>query len=123
VGDFADPQSGVSSRPVKSGEEGVTVTCRVAPTGSGFAVNATITSGGTTLEVSGDVDASGNTANGKMTLGSWQSTMTKLDTSGNAQFGIAAGRYWALFSTKATSTTSETCDIFGEIRVENCAQN
>ena len=124
VGQFADA---TAHRPVKNGEtedgESVTVACRVAPTGAGFAVNLTITKGTTAIAISDDVDASGasTTANMNVTSGAtWSSASCKLDASG-IQMGVAAGRYWAMVTCMgATSSSGETCDIFAQVRVENC---
>lgn len=127
VGQFAEA---TAHRPVKNGEtedgESVTVACRVAPNGAGFAVNLTIAKGTTSLAISDDVDDSGGstTANMNVTSGAtWSSASCKLDASG-VQMGVANGRYWAMVTCMgATSTTGETCDIFGQVRVENCTQD
>jgi hypothetical protein len=126
VGQFADA---TAHRPVKSGEsdddgQAVTVACRIAPNGTDFAVNVSIAKGTTTLAIEDDVDAKGGSITAKVDLrgggASWSSASCTLDATG-VQMGIAPGRYWAMVTCMgATSAGGETCDIFGEIRVENC---
>ena len=81
---------------------------------------------GTTMSLttSATVDAQGGTTAGKLELkgngAEWSSSSCKLDATG-VQMGVAAGRYWATFACMgATSGTGETCDIFGQLRIENC---
>lgn len=126
VGQFADA---TAHRPVKSGEadddgESVSVACRIAPNGGDFAVNLTITKGPTTLAIQDDVDGQGGSTTARVDLSgggaSWSSASCKLDATG-LQMGVAAGRYWAMVTCMgAASTGGDTCDIFGEVRVENC---
>lgn len=125
IGQFADA---TAHRPVKNGEvedgETANVACRVAPNGTGFAVEATIGLGTTTLTLRSDVDATGGSTDAKLNLvgggATWSSATCTLDATG-VQMGVAAGRYWALVSCGgATSATGDTCDLFGQVRVENC---
>ena len=127
IGAFADA---TAHRPVKNGEvengETANVACRVAPNGNGFAVEMTVGLGTTTLTVRSDVDASGGSSAAKLNLvgggATWSSTTCTLDATG-VQMGVAAGRYWAMLSCAgATSASGDTCDIFGQVRVENCTQ-
>lgn len=128
VGQFADA---TAHRPVISGEadddgQSVSMACRIAPNGTDFAVNLTITKGTTTLAIEDGVDARGGSITAKVDLSgggaSWSSASCTLDATG-LQMGIAAGRYWATVTCMgATSAGGETCDIFGEVRVENCTQ-
>lgn len=128
LGQFSDgsPPAAVL---VKNGDpkEGglVDVTCRVKDTGNGFDVSlyAADDSG---LSIAAAVDAVGNGAAGKMTFktttGAWQSETCTLDASGPFM-GVAAGRYWGMFAcTSAKSSNGGACDVFGEVRFENCAQ-
>jgi hypothetical protein len=127
LGAFADA---TAHRPVKSGEtengETANVACRVAPNGSDFAVEMTLGLGGTTVTIRSDVDATGGSHAAKLNLVSgaatWASETCTLDATG-VQMGVAAGHYWAMVSCMgATSAGGETCDIFGQVRVENCTQ-
>jgi len=134
IGDFGDPGAGKLPRPVKNGatEDGgtVSVTCRVAPNGSGgFELDATTSYGGTTLTVKATLDMQGKTTAGKLNLAkvggaSWSNVTCSFDPSSSPSMGVAAGRYWALMSCgQSVSTNADTCDIFGQIRFENCTQS
>lgn len=127
LGAFADA---TAHRPVKNGaeENGETanVACRVAPAGAGFAVEMTIGLGTTTLTIRSDVDGTGGSTAAKLDLvgggATWTSDTCTLDATG-VQMGVAAGRYWAIVSCGgATSSAGDTCDLFGQVRVENCTQ-
>lgn len=133
VGDFGDQTKGVPPAPVASGAtaggEVVTVTCRVAPSAGGFELQATIAlANDATLSLQGTLDADGKTAAANLVLekGStkWTSTTCTTAPSAVGPFGgVAAGRSWTLFTCGgATSNDAATCDIFGQIRVENCRE-
>jgi len=128
VGEFGDGSK--PARPVRDGEQDganrVSVTCRVRPSGANFEVEANIaTAGDTTFTLLATVDAQGKSAAGAMTLKKttqWTHPTCDLAIL-TPQQGVAAGRYWAHI-TCASSVTDPpaTCDIFGELRIENCAQ-
>jgi len=127
VGDFADA---TAHRPVKDGDteagQTVHVDCRVAPDADKFELTVVITMGTSSVNLEGSLDAQGGTTSGKLLLkgngAEWTATSCKLDATG-VQMGVAAGRYWAMVSCAgATSANADTCDIFGQLRVENCAQ-
>lgn len=118
-----------AARVVKNGttDDGGTVgvSCRVASTGGGFAVSADISTS-SSFQIEGSVDASGKTSAGKLTFKTaaraWQAETCTFDTSGPFM-GVAAGRYWGRVSCAgAKATTGESCDLFAEVRVEDCAQ-
>lgn len=129
IGDFGD--AGTVARPVPNGTREdatvVAVNCRVVPASGGYTIYATIGRSGTTFELEANVDSNGATTNGGVSLigpaGTWQSeTCTLSQTS--PEMGVGSGRYWAAFSCPAsTSTPNVTCDLFGEVRVENCTTN
>jgi len=131
VGDFGDASMGISPTPLENGERQagkvVTIQCRVAPDGSGYAVEGSVAvEGGIALSLRGAVDAAGKGSatafSLKKTVG-WSSTSCTLDTTLQPQAGVAPGRVWAMVSCGgAKSDTGGTCDIFGEIRLENCTQ-
>lgn len=126
IGTFGD--AGVEPKPVPNGTREdatvVAVNCRVIPANGGYSVYATVGRSGTTFELEANVDSNGATTAGGVSLigpaGTWQSeTCTLSQTS--PQMGVTTGRYWAVFSCPAsTSTPNVTCDLFGEVRVENC---
>lgn len=127
LGEFGE----TGNRPVQNGavESGATanVACRVASNGGSFAVEVTIGLGTTTLTVRSDVDSAGASSAAKMNLvgngATWSSDTCKLEAA-TALMGVASGRYWAMLSCPgATSASGDTCDIFGQVRVENCTQN
>lgn len=130
IGDFPDTERGAPSRPVRHGsdEQGlaVTVECRVARRAAGeFELTSQMTLGSKTLNVEGVLDASGATTAGKMLLKddatTWTAATCRFDAAADPSMGVAAGRYWALLScTGATAATGETCDVSGQIRLENC---
>jgi hypothetical protein len=130
VGEFGDPTTMSPSRPVKDGaQEGgktVKVECRVVPSAGGFDVEVNVsTVGDTTLSLRATVDSQARSNAGKMTLkktDTWSSATCKLETLTPSQ-GVAAGRFWTHVTCMgAVSETAAMCDIFGEVRVENCAQ-
>ena len=130
LGDFPDVAGGTKARPVVSGDvEGgnaVSVACRVVAAGSGFSLEATIAiAGDATLTLRATTDAQARTTAGRMTLrktAAWSSTSCTFDAAAlSPSGGVANGRYWALVTCGgATSDIGATCDIFGQIRVENC---
>jgi hypothetical protein len=132
VGDFGDQATGVPPTPVDDGAvdggRTVAVTCKVAPSaGGGFDLEANVaTVGDTTLTIRAAVDAQGKTKAGNMTLkktSTWSSASCDLDATALPQGAVAGGRYWALVACGgSTSDTGATCDISGQLRVENCAQ-
>lgn len=132
VGDFGDSTMGVAPKPVENGDvvsgRVVTITCRVAAAAAGgFELEANVTTAGdTTLTIRGTLDAQGKTKAGIMTLkktSTWSSSSCVLDPTALPQGAVAPGRYWtSLACGGSTSDTAAMCDIFGELRVENCAQ-
>lgn len=128
IGDFGSADAGTLPKPVPNGTREdatvVAVNCRVIPASGGFSVYATVGRSGTTFELEANVDSNGATTAGGVSLigpaGTWQSeTCTLSQTS--PEMGVGTGRYWGVFSCPAsTSTPNVTCDLFGEIRVENC---
>jgi hypothetical protein len=130
VGQFSNASPEVA-RAVKNGEteegQAVSVSCRVAPSGSDFAVEVAITVGSSSLAIEDGVDSKGQSLTAKVDMTSggktWSSASCKLEASGTFH-GIAAGRYWAIVTcTDATSHSGDTCTFGGELRVENCTQN
>jgi hypothetical protein len=130
IGAFGNPaaEPPVPSTAVPNGtkEEAtvVAVFCKVAPKAGGFAVYATVGRSGTTFELEADVDAQGASTAAGVTLigpnGTWSSETCTLTQTG-PQMGVANGRYWATFSCPgATSTENVSCDLSGEVRLENC---
>jgi len=110
------------------GDGQLSFNCRVATTTGGFDANANVQVTGTNaggLLFSGSPSTAGASNSGTVSItvqGQTYSASTCVLTSGAGQ-GIAAGRYWAnLTCTGATSqATQHTCDIEGQIRIENCA--
>lgn len=126
VGQFGNAETGTPANPIANGSS-VSVTCRVAPNGSSFAVSTTIVAGTTTFGMTAQVDASGAASNGKLELKddaeNWTSSACTL-TATSAQMGVAPGRFWTTFSCPdATSNGSAPCAVSGELRIENCAQD
>jgi hypothetical protein len=131
IGDFGDVAMGIAPTPVENGDrlagKVVTIQCRVARDGSGYALEGNVAvDGDVTLALRGALDNAGKgnvTAFSlKKTVG-WTSTSCTLDTTVRPGAGAAAGRIWAMVSCGgARSEAGGTCDIFGEIRLENCAQ-
>jgi hypothetical protein len=130
VGDFGDPQAGKPPVPVKDGasQDGgaVSVSCSVIAIGStGFDFAASVTYAGTKLDLTATLDASGKTTAAKMVLqksATWTSSTCKLEPT-TAQMGVGVGRYWGSMSCiQATSGANDKCDIFGQVRFEDCAQ-
>lgn len=130
LGDFGDPGAGSPPRSVGNGErfegKAATVDCRIAPRPDGFEITATVALGDTPrLTLSGKTDLKGSSSAAAMTLAgerSWTSPSCTLDVSAlSPQGGVAAGRYWGrLTCMRATNDLGATCDIFGQIRLENC---
>ncbi len=131
VGDFGDVSMGIFPIPVQTGERQagkvVTIQCRVVSDGSGYVVEGNVAvDGDAALSLRGTVAAGGKGSatafSLKKTVG-WSSTSCTLDTTLRPGAGVAAGRVWAMVSCGgAKSDTGGTCDIFGEIRLENCGQ-
>ncbi len=132
IGDFTTmPKRAVDDGATENGHP-VSATCTVAA-GSGvgpFLVSATITLGGVgTLTLSSGVDMNGASSAAKISLaedagGTWSGMTCTLDPTVDLQAGVAIGRYWAGFKcTQATNAAGPACDIQGELRIENCAQN
>lgn len=130
VGDFGAPAGGVPAKSVANDEridgKRVGVACRVAALSDGFEIDATVTiEGGPRLTLTGKTDLKGSSSATVFTLAqerTWKSPTCKLDVSGiSPQGGAASGRYWGLVTCAgATSDLGATCDIFGQIRLENC---
>ncbi len=132
IGDFTTvPKRAVDDGTAENGHP-VSVTCKVAA-GSGvgpFVVSATITLGGVgTLTLSSGVDINGASSAAKISLaedavGTWSGMTCTLDPTVDLAAGVAIGRYWAGFKcTQATNAAGPACDLQGEVRIENCAQN
>jgi hypothetical protein len=132
IGEFGNPaaEPPVPATPIPNGrrEDGsiVQVYCEVVPKGGGYRVYATVGRSGTTFELEADVDSSGATNAGGVVLigpkGTWTSETCTLAQSA-PYMGVATGRYWATFSCpSSTSTPNVTCDVAGEVRLENCTQ-
>lgn len=131
IGDFGDPANNVPAKPIPNAtrEDGsvIAVFCQVFPKDGGFRVYATVGRSGTTFELDANVDSAGAETTAAMSLigpdGTWKSqTCTLSQTS--PQMGVATGRYWAKFSCpSSTSTPNVTCDVSGEIRLENCSDH
>lgn len=128
IGEFGDVEANKPARVVPNGtkENGtvVAVSCKVVSASGGFSVYGTVGRSGTTFEILADVDSKGASSAGKMTFigpnGTWSSETCVLSQP-LATMGVAAGRYWAAFSCpSSTSTENLTCDVSGEIRLENC---
>jgi hypothetical protein len=132
VGDFGDSTSGAPPTPVDNGGaqggKSVAVACRVAPLATGgFALAGSVAiAGDTSFTINGTLDAQGKTSAASFTLKGttgWSSTTCSLDPTTRPEQGIAAGRYWATLTCGgAISGAGARCDIFGELRLENCAQ-
>jgi hypothetical protein len=132
VGDFGDSTSGVPPTPVDNGGlqggKRVAITCRVAPLAAGgFALAGSVAiAGDGSFTINATLDAQGKTSTASFTLvgtSSWSSTTCSLDPTTRPEQGIAVGRYWATLTCGgASSGAGAMCDIFGELRLENCAQ-
>jgi hypothetical protein len=127
--------------PAKHGDVGpdgakTELSCKVAPEGSGFAINVSfdVSNAGAVVQgfaMSGLRTASG-TANGSALVGfalpdlDYASTACTFDPTAatGGVGGIAAGRYWTTFhcTDAQRNGSSDLCDIDGEVRVENCIQ-
>jgi hypothetical protein len=132
VGDFGDPTTGAPPSPVDNGGQvggkAVAITCRVAPIAAGgFTLSGSVAiSGDTSFTIDATLDPKGKTSAGSFTLtktSRWTSATCTLDPTSRPEQGVAAGRFWGMLSCGgATSDKGATCDIFGELRLENCAQ-
>lgn len=130
VGDFGAPAAGVPAKSVANDErvdgKRVGVACRVAALSDGFEIDATVSvEGGPRLKLTGKTDLKGSSSATVFSLAqerTWTSPTCKLDVSAiSPQGGAASGRYWGLVTCAgATSDLGATCDIFGQIRLENC---
>ncbi len=131
LGTFGDPAAGAPAVPVTDGErlqgKPVAVTCRVTSLADGFAIDAAVTvEGGARLTLAAKTDLKGSSSNAAVSLAeerSWSSPSCTLDVSALApQGGVGPGRYWGLVTCMgAANDLGATCDLFGQIRLENCA--
>lgn len=132
VGDFGDATTGSPPVPVEDGAtqggKAVAITCRVAPNATGgFDIAGSVAiAGDASLTLRASLDATGKGAGGNFALKkttAWSSTSCTLDTTVRPGAGAAAGRVWAQLTCGGSkSDTGGTCDIFGEVRFENCTQ-
>ncbi len=135
IGDFGDPNAGKAPRPVKDGEsEGdggaVVIKCRVASHGATtFVFEARVEHAGVALELSSTLSETGKGLTGNLSLkkvggATWTNAGTcTFDSSASPSMGIADGRYWGLLTCmQSMSSANETCDVFGQIRFENCME-
>lgn len=144
VGKYGAEQDGAASFdqvPVPSGENGVGISCRVAPDGDGFKVDAQVTVPG--ADVGGTVSIQG-----RFTPGGTQTNVRAVFQKGSAGvfeqadctavydptplcgearqpcMGVAAGRVWARLDCPKMVFTSQERECAGTavFRFENCSQ-
>lgn len=119
--------------PVPSGENGISVSCRVHPDGDGFQVDAQVQAPGQatggTVSIKGRFTPSG-TQTGiravfqKGDVGSFEQNDCTATYDANSPMGVAAGRVWARLDCPKMVFTSQERECAGSanFRFENCAQ-
>jgi len=131
IGAF-EPQRPVADDAPEGGGS-VNMFCSVVPLGPGFDVNTTIELTGAmggAVTLVGSMRADGSTITTATmsftTQGVTFGSMSCVLDGGIrlAQSGVAAGRYWAGFKCvdAKPSSAQQTCNIEGELRIENCIQ-
>ena len=130
IGAF-DPQRPVADDAAEAGGK-VNMSCTVIPGAAGFDVNATVELSGAmggAVTLVGSTTATGSAATATMSFTTQGVTFAGMNCvlDGGvrmSQSGAAAGRYWAGFKCvdAVAPTTERTCNIEGEIRIENCTQ-
>ena len=129
IGTFKPPAPVADGASAGTGQ--VSIGCKVAASGAGFDANANVQLTGSSaaaLLLNGTPSTAGLTKTGSVSLTiegqTYSATTCVLDVDATAGQGIAAGRYWAGFTcARATQQAGpRVCDIQGELRIENCAQ-
>ncbi len=145
IGNFGNPDKGVPSKPIESGEtEGqgqVTVDCKVAPEGDGFRVVAEVSTDGApsntgpigaTFSIEGVFTAEGTQENVtaifyRSDFGSFKQTDCTVTYPEAAlkETPVAAGRVWGEISCPNIELADQgrVCTGKAEFRFENCNQN
>lgn len=139
VGNFGNPDNGIPSRPVESGEaEGqgtVSVDCKVVPEGSGFRVVASASNSGATggtFTINGLFTTEGEQTDvkavfyrddyGRFTQEDCTVTYPEAAT---RETPVAAGRVWGEIVCNAAENKPQDriCTAKAQFRFENCNQN